>query len=88
MAGDAARLPVVVAVEAAEPTVVVHRLVEVDLVARRAEGGAVPGVERLEKGLSMGLGVEVEREVVQGAQVIEGSFEFSTSSASEPTQPL
>ena len=37
LARDAARLPVVVVVEAAEPAVVVHRHVEVHLVAGRAE---------------------------------------------------
>ena len=68
LAGDAARLPVVVTVEAPEPAVVVHRLVEVHLVAGGAEGGTVAGVERLQERLPVRFGVEVEHQVVEGAQ--------------------
>ena len=56
---DPARLPVVVAVEAAQPAVVVHRAVEVHLVAGGAEGGAVPGVERLQERLAVRRRVEM-----------------------------
>ena len=65
---DPARLPVVVAVEAAQPAVVVHRAVEVHLVAGGAEGGAVPGVERLQERLAVRRRVEMDHEVVERPQ--------------------
>ena len=61
----AARLPVVVAVETPQPAVVVDRLVEVHLVAGRAEGRAVAGVERLQERLAVGFGVQVDDQVVK-----------------------
>ena len=49
LARHAGRLPVVVVVESAEPAVAVHRHVEVNLVAARAELGRLVAVERLEE---------------------------------------
>ena len=64
-ARDAAGLPVVVVVEAADPPVAVHRHVEVDLVARRAEVGGLLFHERLQERAPMRLGVHVHDEVVE-----------------------
>ncbi len=65
-AGDAARLPGVVFVEAAEPAVVVDRHVEVHLVTGGAHLGDVgPAEERLDEGPAVGLGVHAHQEVVE-----------------------
>ena len=80
-AGDAARLPVVVLVEAADPAVVVDRLVEVDLVAGGAERRRVtPRKKGLMKVRRCGSGSIRTRKswrpsssaVVAGRQVVEG----------------
>src|SRR5260370_969386 len=63
LARDAARLPGVVVVEAAEPAVVVDRHVEMHLVAAGAELRAVLAHERLHEGLAVRLGVEIGEEV-------------------------
>jgi hypothetical protein len=53
--GDAAGLPVVVVVEAAHPTVVIHRHVEVNLVAGGAEIRRIVLHEGLEEGAAVRL---------------------------------
>ena len=62
------RLPVVVLVEPAHPAVVVDRHVEVHLVARRAELGALLAVERLDERVAVGLGGEPQQQVVHVPQ--------------------
>ncbi len=79
LARDAGRLPVVVVVEAAEPAIVVHRHVEVHLVADRAELRRLLAVERLEERVPVRLGREVQQRVVRppqqgalaGGQIVE-----------------
>ena len=63
--GDAGRLPVVVLVEAPDPAVLVDREVEVHLVARRAELGALLGVKRLQEGLPVRARREMGGRVVR-----------------------
>ena len=64
---DAGRLPVVVLVEATDPAVVVHRDVEVHLVARRAEVGLLIRVEWLEERPAVRLGSELRHQIVRPA---------------------
>ncbi len=64
-AGHARTLPVVVLVEAAQPPVRVHRLVQVHLVARRAELRRLLAVERLQERLAMRPRRQVGERVVQ-----------------------
>ncbi len=64
-AGDAARLPVVVVVEATDPPVVVHRHVEVDLVAGGAELRRILLHERLQERAAVRLGVHLHEKVVE-----------------------
>ena len=64
---EAAPLPVVVVVEATEPAVVVHRHVEVHLVAGRAVCGLVLAHERLHERAAMRLRVEVSEEPIEPA---------------------
>src|ERR1700676_3056296 len=67
MAGDAAGLPVVVLVEAADPAVIVERLVEVNLVAAGAEFRNLVAHERLEEDAAVRLGIQTNHEIVQAA---------------------
>src|SRR6516162_2781934 len=62
------RLPVVVLVEAAEPAIVVDRNVEMHLVARRAEFRRLAAHEGLEEDATVGLGIEIDAEIVNPAQ--------------------
>ncbi len=79
LAGDAARLPVVVFVEAPDPAIAVHRDVEVHLVAARTEGGAVALMKRLQERAPVRLGVELqekvvdrgEKRIVAGREIVE-----------------
>ena len=68
LARHARGLPVVVVVEAAEPAVVVHRHVEVHLVARRAEVRGLLAVERLQEHAPVRRRVELEQVVVGPGQ--------------------
>ena len=66
LAGDAAGLPVVVLVEAAEPAVVIDGLIEVHLVAGGAVlGGVLAAHEILHEGAAVRLGIEERDEVVE-----------------------
>ena len=62
-------LPVIVVVEAAEPPVVVHRNIEMHLVAGRTELGRVLLHERLQKRAAVGLRVEIGQEVIDRSNV-------------------
>ena len=64
----ARRLPVVVIVEAPEPSIAVHRLVEMHLVAGRAELRGLLAVERLQERFAMRFGREVQKGVVRPPQ--------------------
>src|SRR5207249_303391 len=64
----AGRLPVVVVVEAAEPSIAVHRHVEMDLVARRAEFGSLLAMERLDERVAMRSGREIDQGVMRALQ--------------------
>ncbi len=68
-AGNAAGLPVVVIVEAANPAVMVQRHVQVHLVARRAEVGGIVLHERLEECAPVRLGIFLDEEIDQLAQI-------------------
>src|SRR5579883_2977481 len=59
LAGNAARLPVVVLVEAAQPAVMIHGLIEVHFVAGGAVFGSLLAHEGLEEGAAVRLRVEV-----------------------------
>ena len=77
MPGNAAGLPVIVFVEAANPAVAVHRDIQVNLVAGRAELRRVRAHERLEEGSAVRLGVQANQEVVERADYrIFASREF------------
>ena len=65
LSGDAAGLPVVVLVEAANPAVVIDRHVEVHLVARRTELRRLLLHERLEEHTAVRLRIQLDHEVVQ-----------------------
>ena len=67
LARHAARLPVVVVVEAANPAIVVHRNIQVHLVTGRAELRDLvrQPVERFQEGVAMRLGIELYIVVVQ-----------------------
>src|SRR5580693_1398409 len=64
LAGDAAGLPVVVLVEAAEPAVVVHRHVEVNFMTRRAKFRRLLLHEWLEEDAPVRLGIQLDAEVM------------------------
>ena len=61
---DAAGLPVVVIVEAARPTVVVHGHIEMDFVAGGAELSCLRAHERLEEYAAVGLGIQFGEVIV------------------------
>ncbi len=58
------RLPVVVVVEPAQPAVIVHRLVEMHLVAGRAELGSILPHERLQKRLLVRTRLQERQEII------------------------
>ena len=61
-------LPVVVIVEAAEPPIAVHRNIEVDLVARRAELRGLFAMERLQERVAVRFRREEQERVVRALQ--------------------
>ena len=70
--GNATGLPVVVLVEAANPAVVIHGHVQMNLVARRTKLGRICTHKRLQKGAAVRLRVQPNHEIVQLAN--EGIF--------------
>ena len=69
LAGNPRSLPVIVVVEAADPPVVVHRNIEMHLVAGRTELGRILLHERLQKGAAVGLRVKIGEEVIERPDV-------------------
>ena len=65
LAGNAASLPVVVFVEAANPAVAVHRDVEVDFVAGGAEFRGVGAHEGFQERAAVRLGIEAHDKIVE-----------------------
>ena len=66
--GNSAGLPVVVFVEAAEPAIVIHRHVEVHLVAGGAELRRLRSHERLEEDAAVRLRIQPDQEIMQRAR--------------------
>ena len=66
LAGNAAGLPIVVLIEAAYPTIVVHRHIQVHLVAGGAELRSLISHERLQKNAAMRLGIQIGEQIVDG----------------------
>src|SRR5580698_6324573 len=69
LTGNSAGLPIVVVVETAEPAVIVHRDIQVDLVARRAEFGSVLAHECFHECSAMRFRVEISQKMIEGADV-------------------
>src|SRR5258708_4384441 len=65
LSGHAAGLPVVVLVEAAEPTIAIHRYVEMYLVTRGTEFCRLVAHERLEEDASVGFGIKLHHKIMQ-----------------------
>src|SRR5690348_12618 len=65
LAGDAAGLPVIVLVEAANPAVTVHGNVEMHLMAGRAKLRGLRAHKGLQKGAAMWFGIQAYDEIVQ-----------------------
>ena len=65
LSGHTAGLPVVVLIESAEPAVVIHRNVEVHLVAGGAKLRRLVAHERLQEDAAMRLGIQLDQEIVQ-----------------------
>src|SRR5579864_2818428 len=61
--GNAAGLPVVILVEATNPTVVIDRRVEMDLVATGAEFRCLVAHEGLQKYPAMRLGIQLHQKI-------------------------
>ena len=68
LAGNAAGLPVVVVVESPQPAIVVHRKIQMDLVAARAELGGVLPVEGLHEDLLVRAGIRHGQKIVEPLQ--------------------
>jgi hypothetical protein len=75
LAGNAAGLPIVVFVEAANPTIVVHRYIEVNFVAGGAEFRRLIAHEGLKEYPAMRLRIQVDEKIVQAAddRILAGS---------------
>ena len=67
MPGNAAGLPVVILIEAANPAVAVHRNIKMDFVTAGAEFPGLFAHERLQEGAAMRLRIHLHHEVVQRA---------------------
>ena len=65
--GDAARLPLIVVIKATEPSEIVDRHIEVYLVTGGTELCGVLTMERLEKTLFMGFGIQSDKVVMEFA---------------------
>ncbi len=65
LSGDAAGLPVVVIVEAANPAIVIDRHIEMDLVAAGAELRRLVSHEGLQKHAAVRLGIQIDQKIVQ-----------------------
>ena len=63
IAGDSASLPVVVLVEAARPTVVIHGEIEMDFVACGTKLGRLVFHKGLHKGAAMRFGIQLQEEI-------------------------
>ena len=67
LVGDAAGLPLIVVVKAAEPSEIVDRHIEMYLVTGGAELCGVLTVEGFEEALFMGFGIEADKVVMEFA---------------------
>ena len=65
LAGDAAGLPIVIFIEAANPPVAIHRDIEVDFVAGRTELRSIRAHERLQESAAMRFRIEANDKIVQ-----------------------
>ena len=65
---NSAGLPVVILVEAAGPAITVHRNIEMNFVARRAELRSLLAHERFEKDPPVRLGIQFDQEVMQSSR--------------------
>src|SRR5439155_5693791 len=68
LARNAAGLPVVIFIEAANPAVTIHGDIEVDFVAGRTELRSIRAHERLQESAAMRFGVQANDEIVQLAE--------------------
>ena len=68
LAGDSARLPVVVFVEAAEPAIVIYRKIQMNLMATGAELSRLCSHERFQKHPAVGFWIQLDQKVVQFAR--------------------
>src|ERR1017187_9929704 len=67
LAGNTTRLPIVVLVEPANPTVTVHWKIEMHLMAGGAEFGCLSSHKRLQKNASVRFRIQFDDEVVKSA---------------------
>ncbi len=65
LSGNSAGLPVVVLIEATEPAVMIHRNIEMNLVARRAELRRLVAHERFQEHATVRLGIQLDQEIMQ-----------------------
>src|SRR5262249_18545698 len=72
-AGNTARLPVVVVIEAAYPTVTVDVRIEVDLMTRRTEIPGLAAHERLQESPPVGLRIHMHEKIVQCLHNLAGT---------------
>ncbi len=68
LSGDSAGLPVVVVVEPSQPAVVIHRRIQVHLVAARAEFGGVLPMEGFHEDLLVRAGIRHGQKIVEPLQ--------------------